>query len=212
MLSVFFILCFLRLVRCLLLFLPFFSSKGRFFGKIFGGELLFLGVGVGFVFLGGFLPMFLLHFWRFAPESVWKIFLDVRSAVFWVRSLFLWFFVDAVFRVFFLRDKDQVVTGHPFTRTCFDRSFSFLCPAAFVCFARFGRASRFLVVFSGCHSGSRAFWGFSLDLLRPFPWDARRQGFSVLLLLCVSFSPFCFVLRLHTFSARVGDLAEVGNG
>ena len=172
---------------------------------------MFLGVGVGFVFLGGFLPMFLLHFWRFAPESVWKNSLDVRSAVFWVRSLFLWYFCRRRFsRFFFLRDKDQVVTGHPFTRTCFAGSFSFLRPAAFVCFARFGRASRFLVVFSGCHSGPRAFLGFSLDLLRPFHWDARRQGFSVLLLLCVSFSPF--VLRLHTFSARVGDLAEVGNG
>ena len=137
---------------------------------------------------------------------------DVRSGVFWVRSLFLWFFHRRRFSRFFLRDKDQVVTGHPFTRACFAGSFSFLCPAAFVCFARFGRAPRFLMVFSGCHSGPRAFLGFSLDLLRPFPWDARRQGFSVLLLLCVCFSPFCFVLRLHTFSARVGDLAEVGNG
>ena len=51
-------------------FLPFFSSKGRFLKKNLGSELLFLGGGVGHVFFGGFLPMFLLLFWRFAPESV----------------------------------------------------------------------------------------------------------------------------------------------
>ena len=85
-----------------------------------------------------------------------------------------WFFRRRRFSRFFLRDKDQVVTGHPFTRTCFVVPFFFLCPAAFVCFARFGRASRFLVVFSGCHSGPRAVLGFSLYLwglslfARPF--------------------------------------------
>ena len=68
--------------------------------KIFGSELLFLGVGVGFVFFGGFLPMFLLLFWRFAPESVWKNSLDVRSAVFWVLSL-LFGFSSTSFLVFF---------------------------------------------------------------------------------------------------------------
>ena len=34
---------------------------GSLFEKIFGSELLFLGVGVGCVFFGGFLPMFLLY-------------------------------------------------------------------------------------------------------------------------------------------------------
>ena len=70
MLSVFFILGF----RCLVWrLLPFFAVPlflGSFFEKIFGSELLFLGVVVGLVFFGGFLPMFLLYFWRFAPESV----------------------------------------------------------------------------------------------------------------------------------------------
>ena len=47
------------------------SSRLRVvFEKNFGSELLFSGLGVGLVFFGGFLPMFLLHFWRFAPESV----------------------------------------------------------------------------------------------------------------------------------------------
>ena len=51
-------------------FLSFFSSKGRFFGKIFGSELLFLDCCVGLGLFGGFLLMFLLYFWRFVPETV----------------------------------------------------------------------------------------------------------------------------------------------
>ena len=62
------------------------------------------------------------------------------------------------FPFFFSRDIDQVVTGHPRTRTCFSGSFSFLCPAAFVCSARFGRASRFLAFFRGAILGPGRFW------------------------------------------------------
>ena len=47
---------------------------GSLFENIFGSELLFLGGVVVFVFFGGFLPKFLLYFWRVAPESVWKKF------------------------------------------------------------------------------------------------------------------------------------------
>ena len=65
-------LCFLCLVRCLLPFYAVLLFLGSFFENIFGSEFLFLGLGVGLVFCGGFLPMFLLYFWRFAPESVWK--------------------------------------------------------------------------------------------------------------------------------------------
>ena len=42
--------------------------------------------------------------------------------------------------------------------------FFLCCPAAFVCSAHFGRASCFLAFSSGCHSGPRAFLGFSLNL------------------------------------------------
>ena len=94
MLSVFFfILCFFCVwfgVFCrFFAVLPF---LGSLFEKFFGSELLFLGVVVGLVFFGAVLLRFLLYFWRFAPESVWKNSLDVRSAVFCVRSLLLWFF------------------------------------------------------------------------------------------------------------------------
>ena len=50
-------------------FLQFFSSKGRFFGNIFGSELLFLGGCVGLVFFGGFLLMFLLYFLAFRSRN-----------------------------------------------------------------------------------------------------------------------------------------------
>ena len=48
---------------CVLLFL------GSFFEKIFGSELLFLGVGVGRVFFGAVLPMFLLYFCFFRSRK-----------------------------------------------------------------------------------------------------------------------------------------------
>ena len=57
----FFILGFLCLVRCLLPFFAVFLFLGSLFEKIFGSELLCLGVGVGLVVFGGFLPMFLLY-------------------------------------------------------------------------------------------------------------------------------------------------------
>ena len=69
MLCVFFILCFLCLVRCLLSF----SSVlvlGSQFGKIFGSELLFLGFGVSRVYSGDVLPMFLFYYLVFVPENV----------------------------------------------------------------------------------------------------------------------------------------------
>ena len=161
MLSVFFILCFSCLVRCLLSFFAVLLFLGSLFEKIFRERTFVFGWWCwSCVFWWVFAYVF-AFFWRFAPESVWKNSLDVRSGVFWVRSLFLWFFSPtsffAVF-LFFLRETVQVVTGHPLTRTCFACSFFFLCPAAFVCFARFGRASCFLVVFRGAILGPVRFW------------------------------------------------------
>ena len=73
MLSVFFTLCFLCLVRCLLSFFPFFSSWSLF-EKIFGSELLFLCVGVGRVFFGVVLPMLLLYYSFFRSRNCLKKF------------------------------------------------------------------------------------------------------------------------------------------
>ena len=117
------------------------------------------------------------------------------------------FFVDAVFRCFFLRDKDQVVTGHPFTRTCFAGSFSFCVPPLL-------SVSPVLAVrpaswwFSrGAILGPARFWDSPgtygawarSPLPRPFSGDARRQGFSCASLALFSFSP-CVLFCGHTFS------------
>ena len=69
MLSVFFILCFLCLVRCLLSFFTVLLFLGSLFGKIFGSELLFLSVVVGLVFFDSVLPRFLFYFWVFRSRK-----------------------------------------------------------------------------------------------------------------------------------------------
>ena len=65
MLSVFFILCFwVRFgVFCRVFTVPLFL--GSLFEKIFGSELLFLGVGAGLACFGAVLPMFLLYYLPF---------------------------------------------------------------------------------------------------------------------------------------------------
>ena len=113
------------------------------------------------VFWWVFANVFALFFGVSLPKLFGKILLMSGLVFFCVRSLFLRFFVSSSslsVSVFFSRDTDQVVTGHPFTRTCLSGSFSFLCPAAFVCSARFGRASRFLAFFRGAILGPGRFW------------------------------------------------------
>ena len=132
--------------------------------KIFGSELLFLGVGVGLVFFDGFCQWFCFMFWRVAPESVWQNSLDVRSVFFWLCSLFFWFFRRR--RVCFSRfrfcfsgfsfKRDQVITGHPHTHLCL--LFLFFLSRRIWCFARFGRASCFLAFFRGAILGPACFW------------------------------------------------------
>ena len=183
---------------------------------------MFLGGCVGLVFFGGFLLMFLLYFFGVSLPKLFGKILLMSGLVFsgFVLSS-LGFFVVVVVFGFFSKDTDQVVTGHPFTRTCLSGSFSFLCPAAFVCSARFGRASRFLAFFRV------PFWapgGFGillelmgLELVRsPLgTWDARRQGFSCSSSALFSFSPFCFAATLFLANpsrTSVGDHTEVGKG
>ena len=141
MLSVFF--CFLRLVRrrffAVLLFL------GSLFENIFGSELLSLGVVVGLVFSVLFCLGFCFIFWQFAPETVWKTSLDVRSASLGLVLSSLGFFdrrrfFDFLFVRSFSRDKVQVVTGHPRTRL-FSFSFFFFLSRRGWFIARFGRAA-----------------------------------------------------------------------
>ena len=114
------------------------------------------------------------------------------------------FFVSFFF-FFFQRDRSGSHRAHPHTHFVFF-PFPVCVPAAFGLFSRFGRASFLSRVLSGCHSGPRAFFGFSLDFSEAFFSDARRQGsFPVFCAL------FCFsrvVLRPHTFSSSPSRLSS----
>ena len=138
-------------------FLSFFSSKGRFLENFRERTFVFGWLCWSWVFWWVFANVFALFFGVSLPKLFEKI-LFMSGLVFsgFVLSS-LGFFV-VVFVVFFLRDIAQVVTGHPRTRTCFSGSLSFLCPAAVVCSARFGRASRFLAFFRGAILGPGRFW------------------------------------------------------
>ena len=59
MLSVFVILFFSCPARCFFVVFAVLLFLGSLFEKIFGSELLFLGIGVGCVYSGAVLPMFL---------------------------------------------------------------------------------------------------------------------------------------------------------
>ena len=174
-----------------------------FLGKFSGANFRFWVVVLVLCFLVGFCYCFRFIFWRFAPETVWKNSIDVRSGFFWVRSLFLWFFRRRRrrFRFLFLlfsfsRDKVQVVTGHPRTRTCFLVLFLFCVPPLL-------SVPPVLAVrpaswrFSGVPFWAPGVFGILLGLSEAFSWDARRQGSSCVALVLFFFSPF--VLRPHLF-------------
>ena len=91
--------------------------------------------------------------WRFAPETVWKNSFDVRSCFFGFVLSSLGFFVNVVSVCFFLRDKDQVVTGHPHTH--WFGLFFFVPPRLF--YRLFGRAPCFLVFSRGAILGPARF-------------------------------------------------------
>ena len=69
MLSVFVFLFFSCLAWRLLSFLSVLLFLGSLFGKFFESELLFLGIGVGRVYSGAVLPMFLLYYLAFRPRK-----------------------------------------------------------------------------------------------------------------------------------------------
>ena len=76
-----------------LCFFAVFLFLGSLFGRNFGNELVFSGVGAGLVFFDGVLPRFLVTFWHFAPETVRENFLTIRLEV--ITSIYL------IWRVYF---------------------------------------------------------------------------------------------------------------
>ena len=204
MLSVFSFCVFCVWFGVFCVFFSVFLFLGSLFEKIFGSELLFLGVGVGRVcFLCCFAYAFAFLFGFSLPKMSRKHSVDVRSCVsgFFLSSS--GFFADVVaFFVFvfsFLREKAQVVTGHtpPHALGLLFPVPFFVPPHLFV--RPFWPCVPLLGVFSGCHSGPRAFLGFSWNLrglssLAPSEalfWTRGGKG-----VLVVSFCCFCFPLLL----------------
>ena len=224
MLCVFFILFFLCLVRCLLSFFYRSSFLRVAVWKNFRERTFVLWCRcLSCVFWCCFAYVFVLFFVLSFPKLSWKNSLDVRSGVFGVFSLLLWFFLPTSSSfLFFLRETAQVVTGHTPTRTFFV-CFLFLvfAPAALV-ITRFGRASLLSRVLSGCHSGPRAFWRFSdslgtlggLRLLAPSEacsWTLGGMGVYCRFFFC----RFCFPLSVvfcgfFTPTRRGGPVIERG--
>ena len=159
MLPVFFILFFRCLVRCLL---PFFCRSSFFrvaFWKNFRERTFVIRWLCWFcVFWWVFAIVFALFFGVSLPKLFGKILL-MSGLVFsgFVLSS-LGFSPTSFLFLFFLFERHRSGSHRTplHTHLCCWFLF-FLCPAAFVCFARFGRASRFSAFFSGCHSGPRAF-------------------------------------------------------
>ena len=123
MLSVFFIWCFLCPVRCLLSFFAVPLFLGSLFEKIFGSELLFLGVGVGLACFGAVLPMFLLYYLLFRSRNCLEKILLMSGLVFlgFLLSSFGCLADVAVFFFFFFeRDSSGSHRAHPHTHLfCF---------------------------------------------------------------------------------------------
>ena len=181
------------------------SSRLRvvFLKKFSGANFCFRVLVLVLCFLVGFCLCFCFIFWRFAPETVWKNSIDVRSGFFWVRSLFLWFFrrrrrrFEFLFLLFsFSRDKVQVVTGHPRTRTCF-LVLSLFCVPPLLSVPPVLAVRPASWRFSGVPFWAPGVFGILLGLSEAFSWDARRQGSSCVALVLFFFSPF--VLRPHLF-------------
>ena len=145
-------------------------------------------------FLVGFCYCFCFIFLVFRSRNCLEKFYRCQVWFFWVRSLFLRLFSSTPFAFclfFLLRDIDQVVTGHPLHTHLFFWFFFFFVSRRFCLFRPFWPCVPLLGVFPGCHSGPRAFLGFSLDLLRPFLLG-REAARVFVCCSCFVFLPFCF--------------------
>ena len=176
---------------------------------------MFYGVGVGLVCFGAFLPMVLLYYLFFRSRNCLRKILLMSGPVFlgcFLSSFGFFRRRRRLFRVcFFLfkRESSGSNRSHPHTHLCFC---PFCVSAATGFISRFGRASFPSGVLSGCHSGPRAFFGFSRDFSEAFFSDTRRQGCFFASRACVVFPLFVLFCGFTPFlEARVGFLAEVGS-
>ena len=157
--------------------------------------------------------MFLLHFWRSLPKVFGKILL-MSGLVFFgfvLSSSFFFFLRRRRFSGFFFKRYRSGSNRTPPSHALVFLFFFFFVSRRFFLFRPFWPCVPLLGVFPGCHSGPRAFLGFSLNLwglsllARPFrgPFLGTRGGKGFLCFFClVFFFPFSFCG--HTFSRRPG--------
>ena len=144
------------------------------------------------------------------PKLSLKNSLDVRSCVFGLSSFFLWLFRRR--RRFFFEREDSSGShrAHPHTHLVFLFLLLVFVPRRFCLFTRFGRASFPSGVLSGCHSGPRAFFGFSRDFSQAFFLDARRQGCFFASRACVVFPLLVLFAAFFTRTRRGGPVIVRG--
>ena len=158
---------------------------------------MFLGGCVGLVFFPlVFANVFALFFGVSLPKLFGKILL-MSGLVFsgFVLSSLGFSPTSSSFSVFlfcfFSRDTDQVVTGHPFTRTCLFGSFLF-CVPPLLSVPPVWAVRPASWRFSGVPFWAPGVFGILRGPSEALSWDARRQGFSCSSSALFSFSPFCF--------------------
>ena len=156
-------------------------------------------------------------------RSCVKKFSSCQVFLFWVCFLFR-VFVSTTCSPFFLRDTDQVVTGHtPHWPPFWSCSFSFFLSPPRVCHRPFWPCVPSFLVFSrGAILGPARFgvlgslgtsWGLSSLAPSEAPFsDARRQRCLRRFSLVVFVFPLLSCLRLHTLEGPPRDLAEASPG
>ena len=192
-------------------FLPFFFSEGCFLEKFSGANFCFwvsvwvLRVLVLFCLCFCFIICF------FAPETVLKNSIDVRSGVFLVVFFFPLVFspTSSSFCVFFKRDSSGSNRAHPHTHL-FCLSLFLCCPAAFAC-------SPFLAVRPaswcfpwGAILGPTRFWDSPGTLLRPFLWTRGGKGVLVASFCCFRFPLLLCFAAVFTRARRGGPVIVRG--
>ena len=215
MLPVFFILCFLCLVRCLLSFFYRSSFLRVVVWKNFRERTF---VFVRRCLFGVFWCCFAYVFASllvFCSRHCLKKILLLSGLVFFgccLSSFGCFADVAALFSFFFfLRETAQVVTGHTPTRTlCSFSFFLSVSPAAFVCSPVLAVRPFLLVFCRGAILGPGRFLDSLGTSLRPFSWTRGGKGVSLLLVL-VLFFPFSFCFAaFFTRSRRGGPVIERG--
>ena len=178
---------------------------GSLFEKIFGSELLFLGVVVGLVFFDSVLPRFLFYNLVFrSRKCLGKIlfmsgllFLGVCSFSLWFcrrRRLFVFVFC------FFQERKLRTNRAHPHTHLVFLFLFLVFVPAAPGLSPILAVRPSFLAFCRGAILGPGRFLDSPGTPLRLFLGREAAWVLLVASLFVVFFFPLLCCLRLHTFS------------